>query len=402
MKLPALPVMFAAALSLLCCATRTQAQALRPDPVLGYAEVHHHSQVWGGIYRRVVGPARQLVLQIFDLRYCAVDPLLFGIRDIGRFDGRYAPERVNPSFYKCLSDSALGIYKEQYGTNVLSISNGVFFEAPSESSCTKLAYPVLYGGVVVSSGGSPYGPPVAHYPLKVLQFADGDARIHGYDPRAGFGQTASQCPNQIVTLQYKNHPNIHLFPQLREGYKNRYHLITVVRPHGSVDTPTVIMLSSDYDCSIIELATELKRISPLVNDDDILTLDGGSSVSIKDPLGIDLIRPRDNVRVPMYLGMRLKGERSGTTIRIFNPRTDTIVDLRQPFFIFYAPNDHPVALQLLQNETLISDLRHGNDSSQAGLFVWNPSSCEPGEGYMIRLKSPAGGGATSEPFTIRK
>ncbi len=104
----------------------------------------------------------------------------------------------------------------------------------------------------------------------------------------------------------------------------------------------------------------------------------------------------------MYLGMRLKGERSAATIRIFNPRTDAIVDLHQPFFIFYAPNDHPVVLRLLQNETLIADLRPGNGGSQAGLFVWDPSSCEPGERYMIRLESPAGGNATSEPFTIRK
>ena len=387
---------------ILCCSQSTLPQGFRPEPSLGYRAYEHDSGDWGGIYFKERGGTKRLVLQIYDLKFCSMDFLLFGIRTMGTWDGLYNPDTVNPYFDKIDRDSAYALYKTMYDDKVISMTNGAFFEAPTETSYTKLAYPLQYGGVLLASGGSPFGPRAGKYPLQVLQANDSSVEIRDYDYTNGSTMRNAAFPNQVATLNYLNHPNIKEFPGIAGGYKTRYHLLTALDCDTTPGNETIVILSSNYDLSICELAAELKRLHPSITDGHILTLDGGSSISLKDRRGSDIIAPERGVKVPMYFGFRLRGKEPMNAPKIMNPRRGEVVHAGHPYYIFYSSKDEIAQFMLYQDDTLQGTLDDIGVAFHRGLFVWNPSGCKPGAHYQVKLRSASAYETRSEYFIVDK
>ena len=386
----------------LCFPQSSHPQVFRPDPSLGYTTYQHESGDWGGIYYKERSGTDRFVLQIYNLKYCSMDILLFGIRSMGNWDGLYNSNNVNPYFYKMDHDSAYALYKYMYSEKVLSLTNGAFFEAPAETSYTKLAYPLQYGGIVMSSGGSPYGPIGGRYPLKVLQISDSSVEIQGYDYENCLAMRNATFPNQIVTLNYLSHPNVKDYPQLVGGYENRYHLLTALDCDNESGNETIVILSSNFEMSICELAREMKRLHPSIKDENILTLDGGSSISIQDRNGKTIIEPGTGVKVPMYIGFRLREERGSNAPKLMNPKKNEVVNSNRPYYIFYFSKDETNDFELYQNGILLSKLDDSGLASHKGLFVWNPTSCKPGANYQVKIRSSTGLETYSECFIVGK
>jgi hypothetical protein len=331
-----------------------------------------------------------------------MDIVLFGIRDMGNWDGRYNVDKVNPFFQKLSYDSAYALYREMYGTRVLSMTNGVFFEAPTESLYTQLSYPLEYEGILISSGGSPNGPPSENYPLLGLGVGDSSAEVVAYDPSQSSRSGHSRFQNQIVTLNYRNHPNVREFPQRTGGYKSRYHLIAATSRDQECRKQTIVVLTSNYETSILALARELRNVCRSISDQEILTLDGGSSISLVDRDGKAIIRPEEGVRVPVFLGFRLKGGEPSGVLRIKNPGEAAYVNCARRYFIFCDTNDEVVDLELYQGNRFVTTLHGPAFRRHRGLFVWDPDRCPPGEGYQLTLRSSSGKETRSGCFTVVK
>ena len=285
------------------------AQHFMPSKTLEYKVIE--DTPGGGIYYKCVSDSIKIVLQVMDLRMIKCDFLLGGIKDIGNGDGIYFKKnRINPQFYKLSPDSIFEFYSNTFGDGIISITNGAFFEAPKESISTSLAYPLKINGEIVSSGASPYGPHSGDYPLKILNISDSSASIMDYDVNTGFPLTSIKFINQIVALNYGHHPNAIEFKDSINEIKTRYHLITAVNFYGNSLKETLLILSCNGDMSIFDLADEMKKIDFRIKDDEILTLDGGSSISVKDGNGNNIIEPLNYVKVPMYIGFRNKNYES--------------------------------------------------------------------------------------------
>jgi hypothetical protein len=377
------------------------AQVFEPGPSSGYSVYHGEAGSWGGIYCKTVARDERIFVQVYDLSRCSMDMLLFGVSNMGKWDGRYNPDKVNPYFRKTEHDSAFELYKGVYGDNVLGLTNAVFFEAPSESLTTQLAYPVQYGGVLLSSGGSPNGPDLGKYPLQTLLLGDSSAAIHEYDPAQGFSARDGQYPTQIVTINYQDHPAVREFPRLPGGYRSRFHLITAIRNGDSHADNILVLITSNYVTSIVDLANEVKKLCPSATDDRILTLDGGSSISFLDRDGAEVIPSGKGVRVPMYLGIRLKGSIQSTVIRIMNPREHDFVHHSDRYFIFYysASSDD---FGLYRDQEFVEKLNDPGARSHRGLFVWDPAGVASGGRYQVRMRSPAGEESATGYFTLSK
>jgi hypothetical protein len=218
----------------------------------------------------------------------------------------YPHNHINYWFKKMNFDSAFASYKKHYGDDVISLMNGVFFETVSESLYTPLAYPLKYNGEIVAAGASPYAPNTGDYPLKILTIEDTAVSISNYDYQTGEPLNNKNEPNQIATLDYQHHPRVIKFPQIKEGSRARYHLITAVNRNGDKKKEIVYVISSSGVMSIYQLAGELKKVNSKISDKDILTLDGGSSISVQGKNGEDLIKPLNNVKVPMFIGFRIR------------------------------------------------------------------------------------------------
>jgi hypothetical protein len=383
------------------CLSLASGQVLRPDPSLGYVAHVPVNASWGGIYTRSMGEDRTLVLQIYDLTHCSMDVLLFGVATMGNGDGRYNTNHVNPYFRKVAPESAWATYTRVYGENVLSVSNGVFFEAPTESLLTQLAFPVQVGGVLVSAGGSPTGVASNKYPLQVFQIGESTAAVSPYDPVHDVALADQRYPDQLVTLNYRNHPNVKEYPTTPEGVKNSYHLITLVKDPLQQARSTVLVISSNYAISIYALARELKRVCRDVSDDDILTLDGGSSISVVDGKGKALVKTGPSVRVPLFVGFRLKGSAASRALCIMNPMDDDVVTQHGPYFAFYYSSAGRVVFGLMRHG--IPCMKFGNDADarDRGVFVWDPATCAPGQSYRLTIRSSSGSEASSGEFVVR-
>jgi hypothetical protein len=386
----------------LCFPQSSHPQAFHPDSSLGYTTYQHESGIWGGIYYKEMGGNDRIILEIYDLRYCSMDVVLFGISSMGSWDGLYNPNKINPYFQKADRDSAYALYKHDYGDRVISLTNGVFFESPTESLNTKLAYPLQYEGVVLSSGRSPYGPLTGEYPLKVLQMRDSWVEIHDYDHKDSLAMNNVSFQNQVVTLNYRNHPNIELFPQLTEGYKSRYHLFTAIDCDNKIGKETILILTSNYETSICGLAREMKQLHASIKDENILTLDGGSSISILDRDGKDIIETRNGAKVPMYFGFRVKGEKTSNVPRIMNPKSNDVVNANHPYYILYYSKDDINDFELYQDDKLVTRLHDIEVKLHEGIFVWDPTSCKPGDRYRLTIQSSGGREASSGYFTVIK
>jgi hypothetical protein len=216
----------------------------------------------------------------------------------------YPYNHINTWFKKLNFDSAFSGYKRIYGKDVLSLTNGVFFETISESLYTPISYPLKYNGKIVSSGVSPYAPNTGDYPLKILSVEDSEVSISDYSYQTGEPLNNVNEPNQIATLNFRHHPRVILFPQIKGGMTARFNLLTAIDEDGNRKKETVCIISSTGTMSIFQLAGELKKINSKIIDNDILTIDGGSSISVQDKNGRDLIRPLNNVKVPMFIGFR--------------------------------------------------------------------------------------------------
>jgi hypothetical protein len=377
-------------------------QVFRPDPSLGYLPSLGGAAPWGGIYCKAMGGTDQIVVQVYDLRHCTVDALLFGISGMGDWDGLYNPDPVNPYFRKIGLDSAFALYRAIYGDRVIAVTNGAFFEAPSDSMNTKLSYPLILGGIVVSSGGSPYGPVSSNYPLKALQISDSSVSIKDYDYRMGSERRDTSLPVQLVTLSYRNHPNVKEFPQLREGYRNRYHLLSLVRRGGEQQSGTIVIVSANYSMSIFELAGEMKRLCPSVKDDEILTLDGGSSISVQVGHGDRLIDPVEGVKVPMYLGFRMRtGRVSCDNARIMNPHESEVVSSTHLYYVCYYSDDMKSEFELYQHNRFRSKLQNLAANSREKLFVFDPTRWAPGDDYQLKMRNSSGKETCSGSFAIK-
>lgn len=396
-------------IGLLVCSSLAAGQVFRPDPSLGYLPFLGQAGVWGGIYCKAMAGKDHIVVQVYDLRYCTVDALLFGISSMGEWDGLYNPDPVNPYYRKMEQDSAFALYRAMYGDRVIAATNGAFFEAPSDSMNTKLSYPLILGGIVVSSGGSRYGPISSNYPLKVVQFSDSSVTIKDYDYRMRLERSDSSLPVQLVTLNYRDHPNVREFPQLPEGYRNRYHLLSIVRRGAELECGTIVIVSANYSLSIFELAGEMKRLCPSVTDDEILTLDGGASISLQVGHGDHLIDPEGQVKVPMYLGFRLRtgrglydGEvpRAGDAM-IMNPHEGEVISSTHLYYVFYCSDDTKSEFELYQHNAFRSRLQNCAAHPQERLFVFDPTRWGPGDAYQVKLRNPSGKETSSGSFTIK-
>ncbi len=398
-----------AAIGVLVSTSLAVGQVFRPDSSYGYHPCLNQTASWGGIYCKAMGREHRIVVQVYDLKQCTVDALLFGVSNMGDWDGLYNPDPVNPYFRKMGHDSAFALYRAIYGEGVIALTNGSFFEAPSESIDTKLSYPLILGGIVVSSGGSQYGPISRNYPLKVLQISDSSVLIKDYDYRMGSERSDSSLPVQLVTLHYRDHPNVREFPQIRGGYRNRYHLISIVRREGEGKSGTIVIFSANYSLSIFELAEEMKRSCPFVRDEEILTLDGGSSVSLQDGRGDRLIDPADKVKVPMYLGFRLRNGRiscDGEVPRvgnamIMNPQECEVIYSTHLYYVFYCSDDTKSEFELCQHNGFKSKLQNSAAHPQDGLFVFDPTRWAPGDGYQLKMRNSLGKETCSGFFTIK-
>ncbi len=404
-----MPRITLAAVAVLLCPSLAGGQTFRPEPGLGYGPLSGNA-VWGGIYSKRVGEKKNLiVLQVYDLKYCAVDALLFGISSMGNWDGLHHPDPVNPCFRKMSCDSALMLYRALHGDRVLTLTNGVFFESPSDSANTALSYPLILGGTVVSSGASRYGPGSGGYPLKALEISDSSAAITEYDCRTAPRKGAAPTSILLVTLNYRDHPNVREFPGLPGGYRTRYHLLSLVRRDPETSAGTVVIISSNFDLSILELADEMRRVCPSVRDEEILTLDGGASISLQTGDATRLIDPARGVKVPMYLGFRRRTSGNLSqgaaavrrNARFMNPRHGEAVASTHVYFIFYLSSDTTNEFELYQQNNLISKLRNAAAHPREGFFVFDPLDYPPGEGYRLKMLGPSGNEACSGTFSIK-
>jgi hypothetical protein len=286
-------------------ASSTYSQVFTPADSLGYSLIQDSEG--SAIYSKTLDNQTKLVLQIVNLRKCIMDIMLGGkVRSDN--NGILLPRNhINTWFKKINSDSAFSSYKKHYGDDVISLINGVFFETVSESLYTPLAYPLKYKGEIVSAGASPYNPNTGDYPLKILTIEDSALSISNYNYKTGEPLNNKNSPNQIATLNYQHHPRVIEFPQIKGGSTARFHLITAVDEDGDKKKETIYIISSTNAVSIYQLAGELKKLNNKIFDDDILTLDGGSSISVQDKNGKDLIKPINNVKVPMFIGFRIRG-----------------------------------------------------------------------------------------------
>jgi hypothetical protein len=392
------------AVCILLYSSMAAGQVFRPDPSLGYLPSLGGAAAWGGIYSKTMGGIHRIVVQVYDLKHCTVDALLFGTSSMGDWDGLYNPDPVNPCFRKMEHDSAFALYRALYGDRVIAVTNAAFFEAPSDSMNTTLSYPLILGGIVISAGGSPYGPISSDYPLKVLQISDSSVAIKDYDYRMRSERTDSPLPVQLVTLSYRNHPNVREFPQLREGYRNRYHLVSIVRRGSEPEGGTILIVSANYSVSIFELAGEMKRLCPLVRDDEILTLDGGSSISLQVGHGDRLIDPEGQVRVPMYLGFRLRTggvSHEGEVHRIMNPHEGEVISSTHPYYVFYYSDDTKCDFELYQHNIFRSKLPNSAALLRERLFVLEPARWGPGDEYQLKMLNSSGRETCSGSFTIK-
>ena len=390
------------AVMLLCLSHCVVSQTFHPDSSLRYTAYQNSCGEWGGIYFQERGGNHRIVLQIYNLRSCSMDVLMSGIRSMGNWDGLHNPDRINPFFDKVDRDSAFALYRQLYGDRVLSLTNGVFFEAPTETSYTKLAYPLQYGGVLLSAGASPFGPRGGKYPLKVLQANDSLVRILDYDYATGLPMRDAGYPNQIATLNYRDHPNIKEFPDMAGGYKARYHLITALDYDATPGSETIVILSSNFDLTICELAEEMKLLHKSIRDENILTLDGGSSISVQDMNGVDIIAPDRGVKVPMYIGFRLKEGGNGEGPTIMNPRSGERINAGHPYFMFYFSKDGIADCMLLHNGAPVGRLVDPGAALHKGLFVWDPFRCANGSDYQVWMRSASGKVTISAPFAVER
>lgn len=285
-------------------ASYTFGQTFNPSGSLGYSLIQESKG--SAIYSKHFNDHNKLVLQIVDLRKCKMDIILGDKVRVDNNGIHYPHNHINYWFKKMNFDSAFSSYKKLYGDDVISLINGIFFETISESLYTPLAYPLKYKGEIISSGASPYAPNTGDYPLKVLTIEDSAISISDYNYLTGDPLNNKNKPDQIVTLDYQHHPRVIKFPQIKEGSKARFHLITAVDEDGSKKKEIIYIISSSGAMSIYQLASELKKLNNKILDNDILTLDGGSSISVQGMDGEDLIKPLNNVRVPMFIGFRIR------------------------------------------------------------------------------------------------
>ncbi len=284
------------------------AQHFVPPDSLNYKIINNEDSDGGGIYFKYNSNKVKIVLQVINLQKAQYDFILGEIKNRGNDDGiYYKKNRINPQIKKISCDSAFASYKKISGNNIISVTNSSFFETPSDIPFTEIAYPLKYNGKIIASGVSPYGPLTGKYPLKVLTFNDSSAFISDYNFETGEPLNSKKYLNQIVTLNYRDHPRV---IEYKEENKTRYHLITAVDYTGNSQKETLLILSCDGKMSILDLASEMKKISSKIIDEEILTLDGGSSISVQGKNGDDIISTLNNVSVPVYLGFRNRNDKS--------------------------------------------------------------------------------------------
>ena len=277
-------------------------QTFTQSDSIGYTIIQNSER--SAIYSKTIDNLTKLILQIFDLRKCKMDIIL---GDKVRKDSsgiHYPYNHINNWFKKLDFDSAFSLYKILYGDDVISLINGVFFETVSESLYTPLAYPLKYKGEIVSSGVSPYAPNTGDYPLKILTIEDSAVSISNYNYKTGEPLNDKNKSNQLATLNYRHHPRVIEYPEINEGSTARFQLITAVDEDGDKNNEKLYVISSTSAVSIYQLARELKKLNNKIFDDEILTLDGGSSISVQGMNGEDLIKPINNIKVPMFIGFR--------------------------------------------------------------------------------------------------
>jgi hypothetical protein len=161
-----------------------------------------------------------------------------------------------------------------------------------------------------------------------------------------------------------------------------------------------VILSSNFDLSIRALAEEMKRLHPSIIDENILTLDGGSSISVQGRDGVDIIAPDRGVKVPMYIGFRLKKEGDGSGPTIMNPRNGERINAQHPYFMFYSSQDAIADCMLLLNGVPVCRIEDPGAPLHKGLFVWDPVQCANGSGYQVRMRSVSGKVTISAPFAV--
>ena len=277
-------------------------QAFSPPDSLGYTIIQNSEG--SSIYSKALENQTKLILQIIDLKKCKMD-IILGDKVRQDSNGTLCPyNHINYWFKKLNFDSAFSSYNKLYGHNVISFINGVFFETISESLYTPLAYPLKYKGEIVSSGVSPYAPNTGDYPLKVLTIQDSSVSISDYNYQTGEPLNDKSKSNQLVTLNYQHHPRVIEFPEIHGGSRARFQLITAVDENGDNKNEKLYVISSINPLSIYQLAKELKKLNNRIIDSEILTLDGGSSISVQGMNGEHLIKPINNVKVPMFIGFR--------------------------------------------------------------------------------------------------
>ena len=346
------------------------------------------------LYKRQLPDGNEAYLQIINLQKIQINQLIGEVDNMGQGQGRYYKgegEYYSPFFKMKLFEEIANEYKQLYGEAVFSLINCSFFEQYKSSS--QLSFPIKFNGVVITGGHSPYGPisqPASSFysniRLKALVWDNSGAYITDYDPDTGAPLDQSSVKNAIVSYQYSDHPA----KVLAQNQVNRYHVIGTL-DFDSIKGDELLLIMTVNRATLDQAANLLRQLGVKGN---IITIDGGSSTYLFNPLQGNIILPQpanqgDNPtfrKLPHYLGFRTKVKKPvEPLIKISQPASQTYLEENKPYLILWRDNlDSEVTIELYEGNKRIQVISpHTNND---GVYEWTPSSLVK-ENYSIRISS---------------